>query len=130
MKFQHLCVSNTLVMLSVKSELMYGRDGRSDDDYRLSITNIQLLENVMQEKTRQITITLSDGYLDDELITQIEKLITDHTSKKGVGIRFNVFDLEQTMNVYLNSPEKVDAVPFCRQLRKLLHDDSLIGLES
>jgi len=130
MKFRHLCESNTLVMLTVKSELSYGRDGRSDDDYRLNITNIQLLENVMKEKTRQVTITLSNGYLDDALMLNIEKLITDHASKKGISVRFNIFNLEQTMNVYLTSPEKVEAVPFCQQLRKLLHDDSLIGLES
>jgi DNA polymerase-3 subunit alpha len=129
MKFRHFCESNTLVMLTIKSELMYGRQGRIDDDYRLSIQNIQLLENIMQEKTRQITITLSNGYLDDSLISNIEKLIADNVSKKGVSIRFNVFDLEQTMNVYLNSPERVEVVPFSRQLRKVLNDDSLILLE-
>jgi DNA polymerase-3 subunit alpha len=130
MKFRHFCESNTLVMLTVKSELMYGRTGKTDDDYRLSIQNIQLLENIMKEKTRHITITLSNGYVDDHLISSIEKLITDNHHPKGASIRFNVFDLEQTMNVYLNSPERVDVVPFCQQLRKLLNDDGLIMLES
>jgi len=130
MKFRHFCESDSLLMLTVKSELLYGRDGRSEDDYKLTITNIQLLENVMTEKTRRITIKLSNGYLDDALIVNIEKLIADSRSQKGVTVRFNVFDLEQTMNVHLTSPEKVEAVPFCKELRKLLHDDSLILLES
>jgi DNA polymerase-3 subunit alpha len=130
MKFRHFCESNTLLMLSVKSELSYGKDGKSDDDYRLTIMNIQLLENVMKEKTKQVTITLSNGYLDDALITNIEELIAEHTNKKGVSVRFNVFDLEEKTNVYLTCPEKVEAVSFCQELRKLLHDDSLIVLES
>jgi len=129
MKFRHFCESDSLLMLTVKSELSYGRDGRSEDDYRLTIMNIQLLENVMVEKTKRVTIKLSNGHLDDDLILNIEKLIADHRSPKGVVVRFNVFDLEQTMNVFLTSPEKVDVVPFCKALRKLLHDDELIGLE-
>ncbi len=129
MKFHHFCVPNTLLMLTVKSEMMYGRDGKSDDDYRLAITNVQLLENVMKEKTKRVTIRLSNNYLDDALILNIEKLIAAYRSKKGVGIRFNIFNLEQSMSVYLSSEEKVDAVPFCQELRLILRDDNSILLE-
>ena len=129
MKFRHFCESNSLLMITVKSELLYGRDGRSDDDYKLTIANIQFLDNVMAEKTKCITIRLSNDYLDDDLIVNIENLIADYRSTKGVIVRFNVFDLEQSTNVLLTSPERVDAVSFCKSLRKLLHNDSLIRLE-
>jgi len=129
-KFKHFCESDNLLMLTVKSELSRGRDGKSEDDYRLTITNIQLLEKVMTEKTKRITIKLSSAYLDDALIVNIEKLIADNRSQNGAIVRFNVFDLEQTTNVFLTSPEKVEPVVFCKELRKLLNDDSLIGLES
>lgn len=130
MKFGHLCKSNILVMLTVKSELMYGRDGKSDDDYRLGITNMQLLENVMKERTKRITITLSNNSLDENLIFSIEELINKHRSKKGVHVRFKVLNLEQSMSVYLGNEEKVEAKPFCDDLRKLIADDGILLEES
>ena len=128
MKFGHFCKPNTLLMLTVKPELMYGRDGKLDDDYRLSIMNVQWLENVIKEKTRRITITLPNNSLDDNLIISIDELINQHRSKKGVNVRFHILDLEQAMSVYLASEEKVEAAPFCTDLRKFL-DDEAIRLE-
>jgi DNA polymerase-3 subunit alpha len=128
MRFQQL-TPNILVMLTVKAEVMYGRAGESDEDYRLNIINIQLLDNVMKERTKSITITLSTGYLNDDLIAKVENLIAQNRFDNGVAIRFQVYDLEQKMNVYLSSREKVNPVSFCREIRKLLGDDNLIRLE-
>ena len=130
MKFRHFCEANTLLMLTVKSELMYGREGRSDDDYRIAVTNIQMLDTVMQEKTKNISIRFSNGYLDDYLILKMEELIAKYSSKKGVGVRFNVSNIEQSLDVCLSSVDKVEVVPFCKELRGLLQDDSSIVLES
>jgi hypothetical protein len=129
--------SETLVMLTLKSELKpeLRHDktriniGQSDEDFRLSITNIQPLENVMKAKTRQITVTLFNGYLSDDSIIDLERLINQNRSPNGVGLRFRIFNLDQSMNIYLTSNEKVDVVPFCRELRKVLRDDNLIRLE-
>ena len=129
MKFGHLCHANILLMITVKPELMYGRDGKSDDDYRLSVTNVQLLENVMKERTKRITITLSNSALDNDLILSIEELINKHRAKKGVNVRFHILNIEQSLSVYLANEEKVEAAPFCNDLRLLLDDDEVIRLE-
>ncbi|MDR0605092.1 MAG: DNA polymerase III subunit alpha [Bacteroidales bacterium] len=128
MKFNHLYTSNALLMLTVKSELMYGKKGNSDDDYRLTIKNIQLLGEIMKEKTRAVTIKLSTGYLNDDLITNLGTLINQYQHNDGVSVRFQIFNLEQTKDVTLSSGKKVDVVPFCQELRKLLQDDELICL--
>jgi predicted Rdx family selenoprotein len=83
----------------------------------------------MKEKTKCITIILSSGYLNDDLINDFESLINRYQRDGGTGVRFQVFNLEQNMNVFLSSGKKVDALPFCKELRKLLRDDSLIRLE-
>ncbi|MDR2407173.1 MAG: DNA polymerase III subunit alpha [Bacteroidales bacterium] len=129
MKFNHLYTPNTLLMLTVKLELIYGRDGKSNEDYRLTITNIQLLGEVMKEKPKSITIKLLNGYLNDDLINHFESLINQYQHDRGVSVRFQVFNIEQTVNVVLSSGKKVDAVLFCQEVRKLLGDDSLIHLE-
>jgi DNA polymerase-3 subunit alpha len=129
MKFNHLYTTNALLMLTVKSELMYGKDGKSDDDYRLTITNIQLLGEVMKEKTRIVTIKIPVVYLMDDLINNLERLINQYKHDRGVSVRFQIFNLERTIDVILSGREKVDVVPFCQDVRKLLRDDSLIWLE-
>jgi DNA polymerase-3 subunit alpha len=126
MKFGHLCKPYILVMLTVKSELRYGRDGKSDDDYQLKITDMQLLENVMEERTRRIMVSLSNHLLDEELICSLEKLIDKHRSKKGVLLCFRVLDLEQSISIHLAHKEKVEAVPFCQELRKLVNDEAIL----
>jgi DNA polymerase-3 subunit alpha len=131
MKFKHFCQPNTLLMLTVKPELSYGRDGKSDDDYKLTIVSIQLLDEVMKSKTKWITIILPHSYLDDSLILNIETLMVQHNTKKGTGagIRFQIFYADQSMNVYLSSNDQVDAVPFCKGLREVLQDDKAIRLD-
>jgi DNA polymerase-3 subunit alpha len=129
LKFNHLYTINASLMLTVKSEKMYGRSGNSDDDYRLTITNIQLLGEVMKEKTRSITIELSNAYLNDDLINNFESLINQYQHNTGVSVRFQIFNLERTVNVLLSSGKKVDVVLFCQEARKLLRDDNLIHLE-
>jgi DNA polymerase-3 subunit alpha len=129
-KFQQLYPLNPLLMLTVKSELRYKHDGTSDDDYRLTVKDIQPLKDVMKERTGRVTIKFSNGYLNDEMIDHLERLILQHKHDQGVRVRFQVFDLEESMNIYLSSNEKVDVAPFCQQLRKLLRDDNLIWLEN
>ena len=115
---------NTLISISVKSELFYGRTGYSSDDYRLTVTNIELIENL---KIKGFVIELPNGYIDEDFIAGIDVLIKKHANPKGASVKFKVLD--EGMDIFLSSGEKVDAKPFCKELRKFMHDDSAIGLE-
>jgi hypothetical protein len=116
-----------LVAVSVKPELFYGRDGHSSDDYRISITHIELLENLIK-KVRDIAIDLPSGYIDEDFISGMGDLIQKHPNPKGACVTFPVMDSSTGMDIQLSSGEKVDAKAFCKDLRKLMQDDEGIGL--
>ena len=127
-KFSGLCVQGASVAVSIKPELAYGRNGYSSDDYRLTVINIENLENLVKQ-VRGITITLPNGYIDEDFIAGTEALIQKHPKKNGASVKFRVVDTETGMDILLSSEEKVDAKPFCHNLRIFLHDDRAIGLE-
>jgi len=126
MKFNHLYTPNTLVAVSIKPDLFYGRDGFSSDDYRLSVSNIELLENLIKQ-VNGIVIKLPNGYIDTDFIAGMETLIQKHPHPKGASVKFKVLD--EGMDIFLSLSEKVDAKPFCKELRKFIYDDSAIVLE-
>ncbi|MCL2130995.1 MAG: DNA polymerase III subunit alpha [Lentimicrobiaceae bacterium] len=127
-RFSGLCVPGERVAVSIKPEIAYGKDGFSSDDYRLNITNIDTLENLIKQ-ARAINITLPNGCIDEDFTAGMEELIRKYLNPKGIGVKFKVVDADAGVDILLSSEEKVDAKPFCRDLRNLMLNDSAIGLE-
>ena len=124
-KFERLCVPNTMVVVSLKSDLFYGRSGQTDDDYRLSITNMEPLDNLTKQ-VKGVVIALPNGDIDANFTANMEFLIKKYHNPNGASIKFKVAD--KGVDVLLSSGEKVDAKPFYKELRKFIHDDAAIGV--
>jgi hypothetical protein len=123
-KFNRLYTPNALIAISIKPEMFSGRQRFSSDDYRLTVANIDLLENL---KIKGFVVELPNGYIDADFTADMEALIHKYPDAKGASVKFRVLD--EGMDIILSSGEKVDAKPFCKELRKLMHDDSAIALE-
>lgn len=116
LKLQHFFQKNIFVFIEVKGDLRYGRKGEFDDDFEIKVTNIQLLDSILESFTNTIELRINLNDIDDKLINDLTHLIKNCKGKTNVLIK--VFDLSQNLDVHLSCPHKVNISAFSDAIQK------------
>ncbi|MFD1292329.1 DNA polymerase III subunit alpha [Lutibacter holmesii] len=102
LKFRHFFVPNSFLYMKI-----FGRKGWNDGDVRLSFGNIQMLQDVLEEFSKKITLNISLNDINEPQIQKLNTLLTQFQGKKPLN--FLVYDLEEKIKLNLPSRSyKVD----------------------
>ncbi len=117
LKLQHYFQKNIFVFIDAKSELKYGRKGEFDEDFELKVTNIQLLDTILESYTNAVDLRINLSDIDDELI---EKLNYIFKSCKGqTKVMLKIFDLYNHLDVEFSCPHKVNILRFSNAIEQI-----------
>ncbi len=117
LKLRHFFEKGEFVFINLKSQIRYGqRSGVFDEDYDYRVSDIQLLESVLDDSAKNVNVQLNLTEIDEKLI---EYLLNNIKENKGkTPIDFKVFDLKNNLNVQFSCPHKVDVANFCNSVKK------------
>ena len=95
LKFRHFLVPSSFLYLKI-----FGKKGWNDD-VRLSFTNIQLLQDILEDFSKKITLNLDIKEVNEHKISNIDKLLKNFKGKKN--IHFVVYDNDEKLKLTLPS---------------------------
>ena len=102
LRFRHFLVPNSFLYVKI-----FVKKGWNDGDVRLSFGNIQMLQDVLEEFSKKITLNISLNDINEKTIQKINTILTEYRGKKSLN--FLVYDLEEKIKVNLPSRSyKVD----------------------
>ncbi len=102
MRFRHLLVANSF--LYVRAHVKSGWDNKETGkagDPRITFTNIQLLQGVMDAMAEKLSIQLDLKEIDQKLINIISTIVDGHHGKHN--LRIDVYDMEESIKLSLPS---------------------------
>ncbi len=111
-KMKHLFEEGNLLYVNAKIEQRYGRE-----EYELRIQSVCLLDGLMNDRTRCITIKQDLSILDNDFVNTLARLANEHIGKTPV--RFRLIDTEDKVGLNFSSTMKVDAAAFLREVKKM-----------
>ena len=115
LKFKHFLVPNSYLYIKI-----FGKKGWNED-VRLSFTNFMLLQDVLKEFSKKITLHLPLQEISKEIINTIKELLHDFKGKKTV--QFTVYDEEESLQ--LSVPSRNMSVEISHELLKKLEKEQL-----
>jgi DNA polymerase-3 subunit alpha len=95
LKFRHFLVPSSFLYLKI-----FGKKGWNDD-VRLSFTNIQLLQDILEDFSKKITLNLDIKEVNEHKISNIDELLKNFKGKKN--IHFVVYDNDEKLKLTLPS---------------------------
>jgi len=115
LKFRHFLVPNSFLYIKV-----FCRKGWNND-VRLTFGNMQLLQDILEEFSKKITLSLS---IKDITELNVQKLSTILSKYKGTkNLNFTVYDLEE--NIKLNLPSRSFKVDISNELIEVLRNEQI-----
>ena len=115
LKFRHFLVPNSFLYIKV-----FCRKGWNND-VRLTFGNMQLLQDILEEFSKKITLSLS---IKDITELNVQKLNTILSKYKGTkNLNFTVYDLEE--NIKLNLPSRSFKVDISNELIEVLRNEQI-----
>jgi len=115
LKFRHFLVPNAFIYAKI-----FCRKGWKDD-VRFTFGTIQLLQDILEEFSKKITLNLSIKDINE---ANIEKLNTILSNFKGTkNLNFTVFDTEE--NLKLNLPSRSYKVDISNELIEVLNKEQI-----
>ncbi|WP_457616564.1 DNA polymerase III subunit alpha [Lutibacter sp.] len=95
LKFKHFLVPNSFLYIKI-----YGKKGWNND-VRISFSNIQLLQDILEEFSKKITLSFNISEITDEKIEHINQVLTNFKGKKNV--EFFVYDISEKIKLRMPS---------------------------
>ena len=115
LKFRHFLVPNSFLYIKV-----FCRKGWNND-VRLTFGSMQLLQDILEEFSKKITLSLS---IKDITELNVQKLSTILSKYKGTkNLNFTVYDLEE--NIKLNLPSRSFKVDISNELIEVLRNEQI-----
>ncbi len=102
LRFRHLLVANSFIY--VRAHVKAGWDNKETGkagDPRITFTNIQLLQGVMDAMAEKLSIQLDLKDIDQKLINIISTIVDGHHGKHN--LRIDVYDMEESIKLSLPS---------------------------
>ena len=116
LKFRHFFVPNSFIYMKV-----FVRKGWNDGDVRLSFGNIQMLQDVLEEFSKKITLNISLNDINELKIQKLDTLLTQFKGKKSLN--FLVYDLEE--KIKLNLPSRSYKVDISNEFIDALRENQI-----
>lgn len=102
LRFRHFLVPNSFLYVKI-----FVKKGWNDGDVRLSFGNIQMLQDVLEEFSKKITLNISLSDLNELSIQKLKEFLSQHKGTKSLN--FLVYDMEEKIKLNLPSRSyKVD----------------------
>ena len=116
LKFKHLIFNGAALFITARVEPRSRNP--EETELTLQVTDIMLLSEVMEKKTKAIRINLKTDELDNGFPTALSKAVHGHYGKTPVELM--IFDPEQKRKFLLKSPTaKVNPAEFVKTLEKM-----------
>jgi len=115
LKFKHFLVPNSFLYLKI-----FGKKGWNND-VRLSFVNVQLLQDILEEFSKKITLNLDIVHVTKENIAKLDTLLSEYKGKKIVN--FLVFDTQEKLTLTL--PSRSYKVEICTELINSLKEEQI-----
>ncbi|MDP4664604.1 MAG: DNA polymerase III subunit alpha, partial [Flavobacteriaceae bacterium] len=122
MRFRHLLVANSF--LYIRAHVKPGWDNKETGkagDPRITFSNMQLLQDVMDAMAEKLSIQLNLKDIDEELINAISSIIDEHNGKHN--LRIEVYDMEESIKLSL--PSRNYKVNISQELLKELEEQQI-----
>ncbi len=112
LKFRHFLVPNSFLYLKI-----FGKKGWNND-VRLSFNNIQLLQDILEDFSKKITLNLDINEVNENKINDLNRLLSNYKGKKT--IHFVVYDNDEKLKLTLPSRTRKVNInnEFLAQLKK------------
>lgn len=111
LKYQHLLSPNTFLHLKILVDRW--RDG----EVRVQILHMQLLQDVLRNLTKSLSLHIDLSELDESMIDRLEKAVVQYSGDK----RFTAFLYDKEDKIQLNLPSKKYRIDIDKELLKSLH---------
>lgn len=113
-KNAHLFNLESMVIFNLKPETYTRKDGT--ENFSWAVTGGELLDYVMENKTKKIKIFLTQSMVDDKFIGEFKDLVKKcKENASSIGVEFSISDPIRMLNVTLEGVFKVDVFSFCHQ---------------
>ena len=96
LKFKHFLIPNSFLYVKV-----FGKKGWKENDVRLSFVNIQLLQDVLEDFSKKLTLNIDLRDINKNTIEKLNELLKNYIGKKIVN--FTIFDAEEKLKLTLSS---------------------------
>ncbi len=114
LRFKHFLVPNSFLYVKIS-----GRKNYYNDDVRLSFTDIQLLQEVLEKMSKKVTITLDINEVTPEKLNAINTVITNYKGTKPLS-----FVVEDGVEkIKLNMHSRTVKINICNELINALDKD-------
>jgi DNA polymerase-3 subunit alpha len=111
LKMRHLMDVGRFLLVRGKIEARYGRD----DEVEVKVQNMELLSEILDKLTRNITINLPLNTIDDKMADNINALVVAHPGK--CSLRFRIMDAENNFSIEMMTKKyKVSGSEFLKSL--------------
>ncbi len=116
LRFRHFLVPNSFLYVKI-----FVKKGWNDGDVRLSFGNIQMLQDVLEEFSKKITLNISLKDINEKYIQKMNALLTQHKGTKSLN--FLVYDLEE--KIKLNLPSRSYKVDISNEFIDILRQEQI-----
>jgi len=115
LKFRHFLVPNSFLYIKV-----FCRKGWNND-VRLTFGNMQLLQDILEEFSKKITLNFSIKDITELNVQKLSTILSKHKGTKNLN--FTVYDLEE--NIKLNLPSRSFKVDISNELIEVLRNEQI-----
>jgi DNA polymerase-3 subunit alpha len=115
LKFRHFLVPNSFVYVKIFCKKGW------NDDVKLSFTNMQLLQDVLEDFSKKITLNLNLKDINETNIKKLKDLLSQFKGKKSLN--FVVNDPEE--NIQLTLPSRNFKIAISNRLIEVLNNEQL-----
>ncbi|TNE29426.1 MAG: DNA polymerase III subunit alpha [Bacteroidetes bacterium] len=119
LRFKHFLVTNQMIYMKAKvSKRSWEKDGEVIERINVDIFDMKLLQEIMEELSKSLDVSLRLDELDEYLMDKIEAALTRHPGKKKVA--FHVID--STENIAVKLPSRTRRVEISKELLDQLQE--------
>jgi DNA polymerase III subunit alpha len=120
LKYEHFFKpGNFLFVRLLIREGYTNRDSGATTDPRLQFNEVKLLQDVMEQQSKKLTLHLKASEIDEAKIQQIERIIKSFKGKKPLSFALH----DEALSVQLKS--RKNQIAICTELLEMLDDENI-----
>ena len=120
LKYEHFFKpGNFLFVRLLIREGYTNRDSGATTDPRLQFNEVKLLQDVMEQQSKKLTLHLKASEIDEAKIQQIERIIKSFKGKKPLAFTLH----DEALSVQLKS--RKNQIAICSELLEMLDDENI-----
>ncbi|MGM0636222.1 MAG: DNA polymerase III subunit alpha [Bacteroidota bacterium] len=111
LKFRHHLVPDSFLHLKVRATTYTNKNGEQSDP-RIQYNSFKLLQDVMDQYAKKLTIQLDINQLKEETVTELDDLLISYPGKQTLN--FVVYEMKQKLKLHM--PSRKRKVQVCKEL--------------